>query len=77
MQFETFETTLRSIADKFALLHAIQSRQRPLALWFDAKCHAIRRDCRRFEQRYRRTHRIEDQMAWMEALRNKLRRVPV
>ena len=49
--FETYESTLRRIADQFAPAHAVRSRQRPLAPWFDAECRAIRRDCRRLERK--------------------------
>lgn len=69
--FETYETTLRRLADEYVPLHAVQSRQRPLAPWFDADCRAIRRNCRRLEQKYRRTNSIEDRAAWAEAVRNK------
>jgi len=43
--FETYESTLCRVADQFAPAHAIQSRQRPLAPWFDTEYRAIRRDC--------------------------------
>ena len=45
------------------------SKRRPLTPWFDAACRARRRDCRRLERRYRRTHNIDDRSAWTANIR--------
>ena len=69
--FEIYDATLRRIADQFAPTHAVRSRQRPLAPWFDSECRTMRRECRRLERKYRRTKNIEDRTAWTKAVRQK------
>jgi len=69
--FEIYDTTLRRLADQFAPAHAVRSRRRPLAPWFDAECRSVRRECRRLERKYRRTNDIDDRAAWTAATRKK------
>ena len=65
--FEIYDATLRRIADQFAPTHAVRSRQRPLAPWFDSECRAMRRECRRLERKYSRTKNTEDRTAWTKS----------
>ena len=69
--FEIYNSELRRIANRFAPAHTVRSRVRPLALWFDSECRAIRRNCRRLERRYRRTKNSVDRAAWTKAVRQK------
>ena len=69
--FAEYDSVLRQIADQFAPDHTVQSLSRPLALWFDADCRAIRRNCRRLERTYRRTNHEDDRTAWVKAVRQK------
>jgi len=36
-------------------------------------CRALRRECRRLERRYRRTHSVANRRQWVDALRHRLR----
>jgi len=58
--FQTYDDTLRNIADQLAPERSVNCRlrARPLCPWFDAECSAIRRNCRRLERRYRRTRDV-------------------
>ena len=56
--FKTHKITLRRLADKFTLLYAVRSRQRPLASWFNADCRVVRRNFHRLERKYRKTNRL-------------------
>ena len=49
----------------------VQTRQRPLTPWFDSKCRAQRRKCRRLERRFRLSLVDEDRQTWITALRGK------
>jgi len=66
-----YDNTLRSIADQLAPERTVKCRLRPLCPRFDAECGAIRRNCRRLERRYRRTHDPVDKDAYVAASRNK------
>jgi Reverse transcriptase (RNA-dependent DNA polymerase) len=69
--FDTYDSVLRNIADRFAPAHSVRCRRRLLAPWFDAECRATRRECRRLERRYRRTGDAADRAAWTHAVRRK------
>jgi len=64
--FQTYDNTLRSIADQLASERTVKCRLRPLCPWFDAECRATRRNCRRLELRYRRSCDPADK-AWPPA----------
>jgi len=66
-----YDNTLRSIADQLAPERTVKCRLRPLCPRFDAECGAIRRNCRRLERRYRRTHDPVHKDAYVTASRNK------
>ena len=69
--FDVYHHTLTELAGRFAPLHLVRSRFKPLTAWFDAECRALRRKCRCLERRYRRTKLDTDRMAWMMELRRK------
>ena len=69
--FQTYDNTLRSIADQLAPECTVKCRLRPLCPWFDSECRATRRNCRRFERHYRRTRDPADKAAYVAASRNK------
>ena len=71
--FELYDTTLLDIADQFAPLHSVVTRNRPLSPWFDAECRATRRYCRMLENRYRRSKDPGDRMLWTDAVCQKHR----
>jgi len=52
--FACYNTVLWDIADRVAPQHSLRRCAGRLAPWFDADCHAERRDCRRLERQYRR-----------------------
>jgi len=69
--FQTYDDTLRSIADQLTPERTINCRLRLLSPWFDDECRAIRRNCRHLERRYRRTHDPADKAAYTAASRDK------
>ena len=69
--FDIYEAELRHVADLCAPTHSVRSRARPLAPWFDNQCRAKRRECRRLENKYRRTKDAVDRAAWTAAVRQK------
>ena len=69
--FEVYHSTLTEIADRLAPAHSTQSRICPLSPWFDAECRSIRRNCRRLENRYRRTKDVVHRLEWVESVRQK------
>lgn len=69
--FDTYHSTLTSIADTFAPERTVKPQLRPLCPWFDAECRAIRRKCRRLERRYRRTRSADDKAAYVAACQEK------
>jgi len=71
--FTVYDNTLREVADRIAPSHAVHRRLGRTAPWFDADCRALRRECRRLERRYRRTHSVADRRQWVDAVRHRLR----
>ena len=71
--FAVYDSTLREVADRIAPSHAVCRRVGHTAPWFDADCRALRRECRRFERRYRRTRSTADRRQWVDAVRHRLR----
>ena len=69
--FEVYHSTLTEIADRLVPAHSTQSRICPLSPWFDAECRSIRRNCRRLENKYRRTKDVVHRLEWVESVRNK------
>jgi len=55
--FQTYDDTLRNIADQLAPERSVKCPLRLSSPWFDAQCHATRRNHRRLERRYRRSGR--------------------
>jgi len=62
--FQTYDDTLRGIADQVAPERTVRCRLRPLSSWFDDKCRAIHRNYRHLERRYRRTRDLADKTAY-------------
>jgi len=58
--FDTYDWTMRDIADRFAPLHTLRRRGDRRTPWFDADCREARRVCRRCERRYRRSRSVTD-----------------
>jgi len=72
--FAQYDDVLRDIADRLAPLHVICRPAARLAPWFDdASCRNARRQCRRLERHYRRTHKAEDRRLWFDATRSRFR----
>ena len=69
--FQTYDDTLRGIADQVAPERTVKCRLRPLSPWFDDECRIIRRKCRQLERRYRRTRDPADKIAYSAASRDK------
>ena len=69
--FQTYDDTLRGIADQVAPEHTVKCQLRPLSPWFDDECRAISRKCRHLERRYRRTCDPADKTAYIAASRDK------
>ena len=69
--FETYDSTLRSLADRFAPVHTIKHRKQLLSPWFDSDCRGLRRHCRCLERRKRRTKDPADRLEWIRSLREK------
>ena len=61
--FDKYDAVLRDIAHRLAPLHTVRRRRERRAPWFDADCHILRRECRRFERQYRRTYTAADRRA--------------
>jgi hypothetical protein len=75
--FDIYHRTLTELADRFAPLHSVRSRFKPLTVWYDAECRALRRKCRCLERRYRRTGLDTDRVAWITELRLKHEKLTV
>ena len=69
--FGVYQSTLSKLADQFAPAHKITQRRQPLTPWYDAECRSIRRKCRLFERRYKRTLDPADREAWVRELKAK------
>ena len=69
--FDKYDTVLRGIADRLAPLHTVRRRHGRRAPWFDAECRNLRRECRRFERRYRRTYTAGERRQWVDATRRR------
>jgi len=69
--FQTYDNTLRSIADQLAPERTVKCALQLLCPWFDAECRATRRNCRRLERRYRRTRDPADKAAYVATSRDK------
>ena len=69
--FATYDTVLRDVADRLSPLHGVRRLSDRLSPWVDAECRAARRDCRRLERRYRKTHSPADRRVWVDASRRR------
>jgi len=67
--FDTYSSVLRDIAHQLAPSHVIRRCPGRPTPWFDSKCRAERRHCRRLERRYRRTCRQDDRRSPENLLR--------
>jgi len=61
--FVMYDQTLRDLADQFTPERMVQLKLRPLSLWFDSECRALRHNCRLLEHCYRRTRSSVDGQA--------------
>ena len=68
---ETYETVLRDIADHLAPTYTLRRPANRRAPWFDDDCRDARRECRRRERHYRRTHDVTDRRHWVDAARRR------
>jgi len=69
--FDTYDRTMRDIADRFAPLHTLRRRADRRTPWFDADCREARRVCHRCERRYRRSRSVTDRRHWIDAARRR------
>ena len=69
--FDKYDAVLRDIAHRLAPLHTVRRHRERRAPWFDADCHILRRECRRFERQYRRTYTAADRCQWVDATRRR------
>ena len=67
--FDLYTSTVTSLLDTMLPRRKVWTRLRPLAVWFDADCHRLRRRTRCLERRYRRTKEPSDRLAWIAQLR--------
>jgi len=67
--FDLYTSTVTNILDNMLPRRKVWTRIRPLAVWFDADCHRLRRQTRCLERRYRRTKEPKDRLAWIAQLR--------
>jgi len=63
--FDTYDTVLHGIANQLAPIHVIRRRPGRPTPWFDAECRSARRECRRLERRYQRSHDPADRRHWV------------
>jgi len=71
--FDTYDTVLSDIADRFAPLHTVRRHTDRRAPWFDADCREARCECRRYERRYWKTGSVVDRRQWVDATRRRFR----
>jgi Reverse transcriptase (RNA-dependent DNA polymerase) len=67
--FDLYNSTVTRLLDTMLPRRKVWSRNRPLAVWFDADCHKLRRKTRCLERRSRRTKEPSDRLAWITQLR--------
>jgi len=67
--FDLYTSTVTNILDDMLPRRKVWTRIFPLAVWFDADCHRLRRQTRCLERRYRRTKELKDRLAWIAQLR--------
>ena len=67
--FKLYEETLGAMIDSMLPVQRVRTRFQPNAPWFDAECRQLRRNARRLERRYRRTHEAGDRNEWTCYLR--------
>ena len=58
--FDLYTSTVTSLLDTILPRRKVWTRLRPLAVWFDADCHRLRRRTRCLERRYHRTKEPSD-----------------
>ena len=68
--FDLYTSTVTNLLDAMLPRRKVWTRQRPLAVWYDADCHRLRRRTRYLERRYRRTKKPDDRLAWINQLRS-------
>lgn len=66
-----FNTTLKNLADRFALPHVIRTKGHLLEPMLNEECRTARRKCRNLERRYKRTWNETDWARWVEAMRTR------
>jgi len=64
--FVVYDSVLQDIADRLAREHTVRCRPGRLAPWFDDECRSMKRECRRLERAYRRTHTDADRRRWID-----------
>lgn len=64
----SFENEIKSIVDKVAPLHFVESRQVSLSPWFDGDCRKHKQISRKQERLFRRNPSVENRKAWTMSL---------
>src|SRR5664279_489849 len=64
--FDTYDSTIRRLADYYAPATTRLHRTRRLSVWFDEDCRCSRRYTRLLERRYRKSKTDTDRKAWID-----------
>jgi len=70
--FAMYNNTLIALLDTHAPRYIRKRKRRVMSPWFDEECRASKRDVRRIERRYRKTHNPTDRQIWVKRLREQV-----
>jgi len=68
--FDLYDSGVRQVIDHLLPTRPVIVRHRPLTPWFNSECHALRRQVRRAERVYRRSHSPDDRARWIRQTRD-------
>ena len=64
--FESYDSVLRELADRFALERSMRFRRQNIAVWYNDESRRLRRQSRALERQYRRTRLPADRPQWVQ-----------
>ena len=67
--FNIYDQELMNLVDKHAPRYLRRRKRCAQSPWFDDDCRKMKRNVRRLERKYRKTHNPEDRLNWVDKLR--------
>jgi len=67
--FNVYDQELTTLIDKHAPRYLRKRKRRVQTPWFDDDCRMMKRNVRRLERKYRKSHNAEDRLNWVDKLK--------